>query len=195
MLSECRLSRRGQRRVSLALRKGAQDGVLAARPAAILRQSVVYSTVVLRKFRGWASVGALRRRPGSRRVPGAGGLLAALLIVALLLCHGLFGFAHQVSACGLCGPAESPGLHYGPAADLGGGAGGHSGDGAAGGLGSTVYFAAMIALFGTGLLGPLFRAARGYEAAPTVIFRWPRSPALTRYPRGLSPPLLQAFRL
>jgi len=135
------------------------------------------------------------RRPGSPRVPGAGGLLAALLIVALLLCHGLFGFAHQVSTCGLCGPAESPGLHHGTAADLGGGARGHSGDGAAGGLGPTVYFAAMIALFGTGLLWPLSRAARGYEATLTVIFRWPRSPALTRYPRGPSPPLLQAFRL
>jgi hypothetical protein len=28
-----------------------------------------------------------------------------------------------------------------------------------------------------------------------VIFRWPRPPTLARYPRGLSPPLLQAFRL
>ena len=177
------------------MHKGAQDGIPAVGPAAILRQNVVYSTIVLRIICEWASVGAPRRRPVSPHGSGAGGLLAALLIVALLLCHGLFGFAHQVSACGPCGPAESLGLHHGASSDLGGGAGGHSEDGAEGGLISTVYFAAMIALFGTGLLRPLSRAARVFEAAPTVIFRWQRPPTLARYPRGLSPPLLQAFRL
>ena len=179
------------------MRKGAQDGVLAARPAAILRQSVVYSTVVLWMVRGWASIGAPGRRLASPRVPDAYGLLAAPLIVALLLCHGLFGFAHQqVSACGPCGPAETLGIHHGAAADAEGGAGAHGQDGAAGWLGSPAYFAAMIALFGVALLGPLLRAPRQHEAAArAVTFRRPLQLALAHFPRGPSPPLLQAFRL
>ena len=66
----------------------------------------------------------LRSAPYAQRLSPLGGirgpvwttgrtsLLSALLIVALLLCHGVLGFAHEMS-CGACGPGEVQGAHQG----------------------------------------------------------------------------------
>jgi hypothetical protein len=167
------------------------------------RHPVVYSTVVLRAVRSLTSVGAPAWRPVSLRVPWEHCLLAALLIVALLLCHGVLGFTHQVHTSGPCGPAASPqssGMYHGVAADpvwdLGGEAGGHGVHGVAGGLGPLVYFAAVSVLFGTALLGLLSGESRR-RTAPTLrsLLRWPPPPEVVYRPLGPSPPLLQAFRL
>ncbi len=86
-------------------------------------------------------------------------------------------------------------MHHGPATDAGGAGGPQEGD-APSGPGNTGYFAAMVALFGTALLGLLFVAPRRREAAlRRSILRQPRPPAFAPLTRGPSPPLLQAFRL
>lgn len=138
-------------------------------------------------------------------MPRAGGLPTALLILALLICHGVLGFAHQAPACGSCGPAGGPaiagiaGMHHGPQADAqadAGGAGGPQKDDAPSRPGHTGYFAAMVALFGVALLGLLFVAPRRRGAALLrSILRPPRPPAFAPFPRAPSPPFLQAFRL
>ena len=132
--------------------------------------------------------------------PGSGGFLAVLLIGALLLCHGILGFAHQASChagCKATEPLPSSPSFYGEHGS--GAAGGHAGDGPAGtqtgGHGTGGYFAVVLVLFGAASLGLLLGARKQSETAVLRPYR-PRSlPAFACLPRGPTLPLLQMFRL
>lgn len=151
------------------------------------RDIIVYSGVVLRMV----------HRRAIARVTAASDLLPALLIAVLLLCPGALGFAHRIPPCGPCGPAEIPGLplmHHGSATD--GTEAGHPSDEAPVGAKDSGYFSAVIALSGATLLGLLLGAPPRREAhGRGSLHRWTRPPVVAHYPRGPSPPLLQAFRL
>ena len=124
-----------------------------------------------------------------------------LLVGALLLCHGVLGYAHQNECHGVCEAAESvprsspahdaqEGLGHGPAGQLEDGSGGAPESGQAPGG----YFAVVLAMFGAAFL-VLLRARRWRETAARILYR-PRSlPAFACLPRGPSLPLLQVFRL
>ncbi len=121
-----------------------------------------------------------------------------VLIGALLLCHGILGFAHQDSCHGGCEAAElvhsSTSAHDSGHADgqeeeYGSGGAPHAGQVPGG------YFAVVLALFGAVLLGLLLgvRARRRTEVLRP--YRSCALPAFALLPRGPTPPLLQVFRL
>lgn len=132
--------------------------------------------------------------------PRSGGLLAVFLVVVLLLCHGILGFAHQTSCHAVCeatDPLQSSLSIHG--AHGSGEAGGHAVDGPAGapdgGQGVDGYFAVLLALFGAALLGLLLGARGRYE---TIALRPHRPRSLLAFaclPRGPTLPRLQVFRL
>ena len=136
--------------------------------------------------------------PGEHRGPlgtvGNGGVLPMLLIAALLLCHGVLGFAHQIS-CGACEPTEISGVHHGSAAETGESGAENTGDDTPDGLGHLSYAAVVLAAFGAILL-VLLGARRWHEAPPPrSIFRRHYPPFITRRPRGPTLPSLQVLRL
>lgn len=126
-------------------------------------------------------------------MPGSKSFLLVLLIGALLLYHGAFGALHLVHQCD---PAEVPGTHH-SAAQHSGDAGGHSEGGLTDGLeGCSGYFAVVLTLFGAALLGLLLGGVRKTAVVHALRPCRPRySPVLIFFPRGLSPPILQVFRL
>jgi hypothetical protein len=132
--------------------------------------------------------------PGDRwgllRNVGEGRLLPVLLIAALLLCHGVLGFAHQVS-CDPCGLVGSAGAHHGSTA----GAGGNAGDEHAGGIGDTAYAAVVIAALGATILALLFAYRRRRFGVFVSLPSWRLIPVLSHHPRGPTLPSLQVFRL
>ena len=121
---------------------------------------------------------------------GDGGLLPALLIAALLLCHGVLGFAHQVS-CDPCGTVGPTGTHHGSTA----GAGGNAVDEHAGGMGGTAYAAVVIAALGATILALLFVYRRRALGVFVSLPSWRPIPILSYHPRGPTLPSLQVFRL
>ena len=136
--------------------------------------------------------------PGNYRGPlgtvGNGGVLPVLLIAALLLCHGVLGFAHQVSY-GTCEPTEISGVHHGSAAETGESDAENTGDHTTDGLGHLSYAAVLLAAFGAMLL-VLLGVRRWREAPPPrSIFRRHHLPFITRRPRGPTLPSLQVLRL
>lgn len=136
--------------------------------------------------------------PGERQGPswklGDGGLLSALLIVAVLLCHGVLGAAHQVS-CNACETAQPQMAHHGVAAETGADEGGNAVDGQAGGVGKTAYAAILVTLLGAATLG-LIGIARVWLEAPGSRALWRRLiPLVFHRQRGPSLPSLQVFRL
>ncbi len=135
-------------------------------------------------------------RPGPLSRVGASGFLLMLLIVAVLLCDGILGFAHQVS-CDACGPAEVSGMHHGSATGMGeAGSGPTENDDASGGLENHSYAAIVLAAIGTALLVLLLGVRRWREAStPRSTFRPHYSPFITHRPRGPTLPSLQVFRL
>lgn len=137
---------------------------------------------------------ALRDRRGPLRTLGDGGLLPMLLIAALLLCHGVLGYAHQVS-CGACEPTEISGVHHGFATETGESGAENTGADTPDGLGHLSYAAVVLAAFGAILL-VLLEARRWHEAPPPrSIFRRHHPPFITRRPRGPTLPSLQVLRL
>ncbi len=126
----------------------------------------------------------------------AGGFLPTLLIVAVILCHGILGFAHQVS-CDPCGPAGISGAHHGSATGMGEASSGHTGDNdASGGLADHSYAAVVLTAIGTALLVLLLGMREWHEVStPRLIFRRHCPPLIPRRPRGPTLPSLQVLRL
>ena len=125
----------------------------------------------------------------SASIPGR--LSVSLVVVALLFCHGAFGYAHQVSPLDV--PVEK-GAHSAHAVHAAGGQ--HPGEdrGADGPHMGDAYFATLLLLlFGTSLL----------LGAVLVGGKLPAAPSWEGYhgarwlppPRGPTLPLLQVFRL
>ena len=85
---------------------------------------------------------------GSSAAAGPGGLYAVVVIVALLFCHGAFGYEHQLSPA--MPPADASAAHVAHVE------GGHQPDpdgGAAGShLGGTYFVTLLVLLLGTSLL-------------------------------------------
>ncbi len=121
---------------------------------------------------------------------GRTNLLPALLIVALLLCHGVLGFAHEVS-CGPCGPGEVQAAHQGHVLQTEGDAG----YGQASGLGGTAYAAVVISVLGAAILGLLGMARGRLETFSSRISVRRLLPMVPHPPRGPTLASLQAFRL
>ena len=142
---------------------------------------------------------AARVARSSGSSPRSGGSLAVLLVGVLLLCHGILGFAHQVSCHAVCEPTDplpnSPSIHAehgsveasGDTEDEPAGApdGGQAVDG---------YFAVLIALFGAAFL--LLLGLRGRRGSVALRLHRPRFlPTFACLPRGPTLPRLQVFRL
>ncbi len=141
-------------------------------------------------------VSTLRECPSPLSGASIGGFLPVLLIVAVLLCDGILGFAHQVS-CDACGPTEVSGAHHGSATETGEATSKHTGDDeASGGLENHSYFAIVFAAIGVALLVLLLVVRRWREAsAPRSRFRLHYPPFITHRPRGPTLPSLQVLRL
>jgi hypothetical protein len=121
----------------------------------------------------------MRAASMKRGVPGCldrqapGGVAKALLfglIWLLLLCHGVLGFAHQVS-CGTCEPGGPPGVpathgHTGHMA--GPDVPGHEVDGA--GTFAADYLAVVLLMFGALVLVLLLGARRGAGTVSAASF-------------------------
>ena len=118
---------------------------------------------------------------------GVGRLVAALLIVALILCHGALGALHQVSSW----PAEHAGGHHAAApAPVN-----HHAEHHGGPMAHTDYAAALfVALLGATLVLLSGRfLARGLSAHR--VFKRVLVPLSPLPPRGPTLPLLQVLRL
>ncbi len=133
---------------------------------------------------------SLGRSRGPLWTTGRTNLLSALLIVALLLCHGVLGFAHEMS-CATCGPGEVQAAHQGHVPQTEGDAG----DGQASGLGGTAYAAVVVSVLGATILGLLGMTGRRPEAFSWRISERHLLPIAPHPPRGPALPSLQAFRL
>ena len=140
-----------------------------------------------------------RRRNADQRLPintGRSAALALLLAVALLLCHGVYGWHHQAhqTPTGTTPRQHAPehSSHEGPANDIrGGDAQGQEGD-----CSNCVEFTAvLLVLYLVALL-----AARGAVCPRTSVFAvrrfafWP-VPGVSHPARGPALPALQVFRL
>jgi hypothetical protein len=124
-------------------------------------------------------------RAGISPASGPGGVYVVVVIMALLFCHGAFGYAHQLP------PADASAVHVAhvegghPPDPDGGAAGSH--------LGGTYFATLLVLLFGTTLLlgGGV---SVGALPAPTP---WTGGHKVRRLypPRGPTPSHLQVFRL
>ena len=122
-------------------------------------------------------------------------LLAALLVVALLVCHGFFGAFHELS-----GSASLAGNMAASASHAAGGMTGHDGGSADGGTFGHVaalQYAAVLVALASAVLG-LLLAARPLR--PPRVFYWPYRAPSPRwfgpvFARGPDPPFSQVFRL
>lgn len=158
-------------------------------PTAVIRAREIYSSSMSRSTRKRAVV--LGGGPRSSR--RSGGFLTVLLVGALLLCHGVLGFAHEIS-CHECDSSDllasvpPAGHEYGPP--------GHAaGDDPAGGHVFPGYFGIVLALFGVAALGLLPGARRWHGIPGSQLYRSRPLPAFAPLPRGPTLPLLQVFRL
>lgn len=117
-------------------------------------------------------------------------VLASLLAVALLLCHGVFGVHHLIPSPPIfAGSAEghtSAAGHDVPTHE-------RSADHSM----SAGYFATLLAVALGTLLWLLLRNARAWSRiiAPDPHFARPLARIFLHRPRGPSPPMLQVFRL
>ena len=138
----------------------------------------------------------LRGRPSPLSGASIGGFIPVLLIVAVLLCDGILGFAHQVS-CDACGSTEVSGAHHGSATGTADVNSEHTGeDDASGGLQNHSYFAVVLAAIGVALLVLLLEVRRWREASTSrSLFRMHYPPFITHRPRGPTLPSLQVLRL
>jgi hypothetical protein len=112
-----------------------------------------------------------------------GRVLAPLLVLTLLVCHGLFGGMHQSELAHLV--AYTP--HAEVPAEQGMGASDE-------GLGSVGYAAALFFVL-MAVLWSLLRAAAWRRAPAPRSFEGPYRPAVLPYPRGPTISTLQVFRL
>ena len=153
-----------------------------------VRSRAVAGTVGRKFAEDWRRMSLSRVGTFSASVPGR--LSVAMVVVALLFCHGAFGYAHQVSPLGI--PAEK-GAHSAHAVHAAGGQQPGLDQGSDGPhLGDTYFATLLLLLFGTllspggVLVGTKLPAAphwKGYHRA-----RW------LPPPRGPTLPLLQVFQ-
>lgn len=176
--------------------KGPDREGTRARPARRLARSWAILDNVLSFVDPSRLVLASARGPDSSPGTSASKLLPALLITSVLLCHGVLGFAHQVS-CDACGPVEFSEVHHGVVVGVGEAGSGHTGEnGASGELEGLSYAAVMLAAIGMALLVLLLGVRRWREAStPRSIFRRHYPPFITHLPRGPTLPSLQVLRL
>ncbi len=116
--------------------------------------------------------------------------LAALLVAVLFVCHGIFGYEHQLTSA--AEPMQAPetsqahhAQHHGPTPDRGA----HHEHPSDGG-----YFATLLVL----LLGALLRCAiapAGFKHPTLKLLRRSSRPPLFYPPRRPTAPTLQVFRL
>ena len=149
------------------------------------RSSVVAGTGRLRFRGGWRWMRPLRA--GVSPAPGSESrFYVFVVVVALLLCHGAFGYAHQLP------PVDAPSAHAAHAM------GGHQSgpDQAPDGshLGDTYYATLLLLLFGAALLlgGRVWRIAKLPALVPWMGSHDARG---LPPPRGPTLPSLQVFRL
>lgn len=122
--------------------------------------------------------------------------MAVLLVGALLLCHGVFGFAHEIcchecASTGLLASMEPAGHEDGPDRQAGHASSHSAEEDAAGGQAFAGYFGIALALFGMAVLGLLRGMQRRYADVFAPLYRTRSSPASARLPRG---PTLPSFR-
>ncbi len=125
-------------------------------------------------------------RAGTAPASGPGGLYVVAVAVALLFCHGAFGYAHQLP------PADADAAHVAHAA------GGHQpdpdGDASGSHLGDAYFATLLLLLFGTSILlgGGVSVGAKLPIPAP-----WMGGHKVRRLhpPRGPASSYLQVFRL
>lgn len=117
---------------------------------------------------------------------GPGAFLVVVVAVALLFCHGVFGYAHQSS------PSDAPAPHAAHAAGVQQPNDGqdvdetHPGD---------TYFATLFVLLLGSFLLPAGKVFAVVRLVAPEISRWNRDPVVLPPPRGPTLPSLQAFRL
>lgn len=122
---------------------------------------------------------------------GRGRLVAALLVVALILCHGALGALHQAPSW----PAEHAGGHHAAAAATPG-AVNHHAEHHVGLVSHTDYAAVLfVVLFGAVLVLLSGRFYAGGLAIAHRLFGRIFLPLPLLLPRGPTLPLLQVFRL
>ena len=124
---------------------------------------------------------------GGSPVSGPGGFYVTLVVVALLLCHGVFGYAHQLPQ------ADAPAAH---AAHSSGIQSGPDGDADGSHLGGAYFATLILLLFATSsvlLLGRWVPAGARLPASPLRAGGW--AVGGLPPPRGPTPPSLQVFRL
>jgi hypothetical protein len=125
-------------------------------------------------------------RAGSSPASGRDGFHVVVVIVALLFCHGAFGYAHQLP------PADATAAHVAHAP------GGHQPDpdGVADGshLGDTYFATLLLLFFGTSLLLGGGVSVGAKLPAPTS-WMGDRKVRRLRPPCGPTPSCLQVFRL
>ena len=123
---------------------------------------------------------------------GPGGFYIVVVVVALLFCHGAFGYAHQVSPLGI--PAEK-GAHSAHAVHAAGGQQPGLDQGSDGPhLGDTYFATLLLLLFGTSLLlGG--RVSVGAKLPDPALWRGGHKTRRLPPPRGPTPSRLQVFRL
>ncbi len=147
------------------------------------RSRAVAGTGRLRFVGGWRWTRPLLS--GISPASGPGGFYIIVVVVALLFCHGAFGYAHQLP------PVEAPSAHAAHAM------GGHqpAPDQAPDGLhlGDTYFATLLLLLFGALLLlgGGVWRIAKPPTLAPWVAGHRVRG---LPSPRGPTLPSLQVFR-
>jgi hypothetical protein len=127
---------------------------------------------------------------------GDGGFLPKLLIVTLLLCHGVLGYAHQVSghACdSVPAGVETPEMHN--LAKTGDASGGHPGDAKEDGPEGLDYAAVLFAVFAVAILVLFSVVRKRSEIAVFWTFGRCFRAGLVHPPRGPTLPSLQVFRL
>jgi hypothetical protein len=148
-----------------------------------------------RRFAG-GTRGAGPSRPGRLRLPspwvggifsalGRGRLFVTLVAVALLLCHGAFGYAHQLPAVDVqsAHAAHAMGVHQ-PGQD-------QTSDGSH--LQEAYFATLLLLLFGASLLMGGWLPAGAKLPAPAL--RTDRTVWRLHPPRGPTPSYLQVFRL
>lgn len=117
------------------------------------------------------------------------GLLASLLVMIILACHGAYGVNHHYLCEETASSAASTATAPGSDSPL------PSGEKAAGN-GYFTYFMTLLSL----LVGLCFLASRGRSVLPRACTRWPVRAAGVRdlaleLPVRSSPPILQVYRL
>ncbi len=147
----------------------------------------VAGTRGLRFVGGWRWVGPLRA--GLSPASGPGSFYAVVVVVALLFCHGAFGYAHQLP------PADAPATHAAHAAHA---AGGHQpgadGDTGVSHLGDA-YFATLLVLLFWALLLPGGGGSAAQRVPVVAGARGDRRVGGLPPPRGPTLFSLQVFRL